>query len=124
MGGTYRSARLPVRGPPATGRFCQKSGVGGRLSEKPTVGGRLRKKKGRRRGKEKKKEEGKKEYLASAVLARLPSPPAGRLRAVACARSQPGGRDRDRFFSRAGRRSQGLHTLTHSELQNVTVTAD
>ncbi|RWW59205.1 hypothetical protein BHE74_00033873 [Ensete ventricosum] len=41
-----------VRGtPPATGRFCQKSAVGGRLSEKPTVG---------------------------AVLARLPSPPAGR----------------------------------------------
>ncbi|RZS00987.1 hypothetical protein BHM03_00030777, partial [Ensete ventricosum] len=55
MGGTYRSARLPVRGPPATGRFHQKSAVGGRLSEKSTVGGRLRKKKGRRRGKGKKK---------------------------------------------------------------------
>ncbi|RWW81866.1 hypothetical protein BHE74_00009703 [Ensete ventricosum] len=34
MGGTYRSARLPVRGPPATGRFRQKSTVGGQLSEK------------------------------------------------------------------------------------------
>ncbi|RWW52448.1 hypothetical protein BHE74_00041123 [Ensete ventricosum] len=31
MGGTYRSARLPVRGPPATGRFRQKSAVGGRF---------------------------------------------------------------------------------------------
>ncbi|RWW33565.1 hypothetical protein GW17_00001728 [Ensete ventricosum] len=101
MGGTYRSARLPVREPPATGRFCQKSAVDGQLSEKSTVGDRLRKKKGRRRGKEKK--EGNKEYLASAVLAsavlaRLPSPPAGRLRAVAA-------RGRGRFFSRARRRS-------------------
>ncbi|RWW57065.1 hypothetical protein BHE74_00036167, partial [Ensete ventricosum] len=68
---------LSVRGPPATGRFRQKlavggrlsekSTVGGRLSEKLTVGGRLRKKKGRRRGK---KEEGNKEYLNSAVVAR------------------------------------------------------
>ncbi|RWV90042.1 hypothetical protein GW17_00047785 [Ensete ventricosum] len=64
MGGTYRSARLPVRGPPAIGRFHQKL----------AVDGRLRKKKGRRRGKGKK--EVKKEYLASAVLARLPSSPA------------------------------------------------
>ncbi|RWW41286.1 hypothetical protein BHE74_00053238 [Ensete ventricosum] len=30
-GGTYRSARLPVRGPPATGRYHQKSTVGGRF---------------------------------------------------------------------------------------------
>ncbi|RZS28425.1 hypothetical protein BHM03_00062006 [Ensete ventricosum] len=97
MGGTYRSARLP------------KSTVGGRLSEKSTVGGRLRKKKGRRRGKEKKEEEGNKEYLASAVLARLPSPPAGRLRVVA-ARGSPARRHRPqvargRFFSRAKRQS-------------------
>ncbi|RWW70472.1 hypothetical protein BHE74_00021851 [Ensete ventricosum] len=55
MGGTYRSVRLSVRGPPATGRFRQKSTVGGRLKKKSTVGGRLRKKKGRRRGKEEKK---------------------------------------------------------------------
>ncbi|RZS08860.1 hypothetical protein BHM03_00039895 [Ensete ventricosum] len=34
-GGTYRSARLPVRGPPATGRFPQKSTVGGRF--RPSV---------------------------------------------------------------------------------------
>ncbi|RWW57527.1 hypothetical protein BHE74_00035676, partial [Ensete ventricosum] len=27
MGGTYRSARLPVRGPPTTGWFRQKSAV-------------------------------------------------------------------------------------------------
>ncbi|RWW69576.1 hypothetical protein BHE74_00022828 [Ensete ventricosum] len=59
MGGTYRSAILPVRGPPTIERFHQKL----------AVGGRLRKKKGRRRGKGKK--EVKKEYLASAVLARF-----------------------------------------------------
>ncbi|RWW37741.1 hypothetical protein BHE74_00057107, partial [Ensete ventricosum] len=44
--------------------------------------------KGKKKRKRKKKEEGKKEYLASAVLARLPSSPAGRLRAVA-ARGSP-----------------------------------
>ncbi|RZS14456.1 hypothetical protein BHM03_00046147, partial [Ensete ventricosum] len=58
MDGTYRSARLPVCGPPTTGRFRQKSVIGGRLSEKSIVDGRLRKKKGRRRGKEKKKKRG------------------------------------------------------------------
>ncbi|RWW33373.1 hypothetical protein BHE74_00050825 [Ensete ventricosum] len=59
------SPSLPVRGPPVTGRFLQKSTVGsrlrekstvgGRLRDKSTVGGRLRKKKGRRRGKKKKR---------------------------------------------------------------------
>ncbi|RWW00853.1 hypothetical protein GW17_00036152 [Ensete ventricosum] len=50
---------------------------------------------------DKQKEEGKKEYLASAVLARLPSPPAGRLRTVAaCARSPPVGRPRPLFLPR------------------------
>ncbi|RWV96625.1 hypothetical protein GW17_00040647 [Ensete ventricosum] len=58
----------------------------------------------------KKEEEGNKEYLASTVLARLPSPPAGRLPAVAareslarrrrprvaCARSPPARGDRSR----------------------------
>ncbi|RRT52093.1 hypothetical protein B296_00034324, partial [Ensete ventricosum] len=122
MSGTYRSDRLPVRGPPATGRFRQKSTiddrfrpstidfdrrrsistvrgrlkkkstVGGRLREKSTVGDRLRKKKGRRIGKEKKKE-GKKEYLA-----RAPSSPACRCRPQVA-------RSRDRFFSHARRRS-------------------
>ncbi|RZS29383.1 hypothetical protein BHM03_00063111, partial [Ensete ventricosum] len=57
MGGTYRSIGLSVRGPPATGRFHQKSIVGGRLREKSTVDGRLREIMGRRRrGKEEKKE--------------------------------------------------------------------
>ncbi|RWW37843.1 hypothetical protein BHE74_00056978, partial [Ensete ventricosum] len=59
MAGTYRFARLPVRGPPATGRFRQKSTVGGRLSEKK--GGR------RRRGKRrKKKKRGEKKPIARA----------------------------------------------------------
>ncbi|RWW28296.1 hypothetical protein GW17_00007240 [Ensete ventricosum] len=46
------------------GRLKKKSTVGGRLREKSIVGSQLRKKKERRRGKEKKNEEGKKEYLA------------------------------------------------------------
>ncbi|RWW38176.1 hypothetical protein BHE74_00056609, partial [Ensete ventricosum] len=68
MGSTYRSTRLPVLGPSATGWYCQKSTVGGRLREKSIVGGRLRekltvsgrlrKKKGsKRRGKEEKRRE-------------------------------------------------------------------
>ncbi|RZS26048.1 hypothetical protein BHM03_00059340, partial [Ensete ventricosum] len=112
-GGTYRSARLPVRGPPATGRFRQKSAVDDRLSEKSTVGGRLSEKStvdGRLRNKKeeeeekKKKEEGKKEYHASAVLAHLSSLPAGRLRAVA--------RGRNRFFSRLRRQIEATNVVT------------
>ncbi|RWW85848.1 hypothetical protein BHE74_00005446 [Ensete ventricosum] len=34
MGSTYRSVKLPVRGPPATGQFRQKSTVGGCLKKK------------------------------------------------------------------------------------------
>ncbi|RRT60592.1 hypothetical protein B296_00028295, partial [Ensete ventricosum] len=71
------------------------STVNGRLREKSTVDSRLRKKKGRRRGNEKKKR--KKEYLAH-----VPSSPAGRLRVVATC-------DRGRFFSRVRRRSVFLH---------------
>ncbi|RWW53392.1 hypothetical protein BHE74_00040121 [Ensete ventricosum] len=87
MGGTYRSARLSVRGPPTTRRFRKKSIVGSRLKKKSIVGGRSRKKKGRRRGKEKKKkQEGKKEYLARGLPAQV-------------------ARGRSRFFSHARRRS-------------------
>ncbi|RZR97442.1 hypothetical protein BHM03_00026628, partial [Ensete ventricosum] len=92
-GGTYRSARLSVHGPPATGRFRQKS----------VVGGRLRKKKGRR-GKGKKKEEGKKEYLASAVLACRRRPQSRpRLLFLQREETRPAGCDRCCFFSRARR---------------------
>ncbi|RRT57731.1 hypothetical protein B296_00031269 [Ensete ventricosum] len=58
-----------------------------------------------------KKEEGKKEYLASSVLARLPSSPAGyprpRPQPIFLPRRPrvPRGRDRSRFFSRVRRRS-------------------
>ncbi|RRT46452.1 hypothetical protein BHM03_00026827, partial [Ensete ventricosum] len=68
-GSTYRSVRLPVCGPPATGRYRQKSNVDsqlrdksivdGRLREKLTVGGRLSEKKGRRRRRGKEEEEKK-----------------------------------------------------------------
>ncbi|RRT51604.1 hypothetical protein B296_00036379 [Ensete ventricosum] len=60
QGFTYRAVR-------------PKSTVGGRLKEKSTVDGRL----GKKREEEKKKEEEEK------YLARTPSPPGGRLRAVA-----------------------------------------
>ncbi|RWW80604.1 hypothetical protein BHE74_00011040 [Ensete ventricosum] len=68
MGGTYWSVRLLVRGPLATGRFRQKS----------TVGGRLRKKEGRIRGKEEKKK--RRIPRSRTVLTRAPSSPAGRPR--------------------------------------------
>ncbi|RRT45240.1 hypothetical protein B296_00039980, partial [Ensete ventricosum] len=62
MNGTYRSVRLSVCGPPATGRYHKKSIVGGRLRKKSIVGGRLREKKGRRRrGKEEKRKRGEEE---------------------------------------------------------------
>ncbi|RWW00790.1 hypothetical protein GW17_00036224 [Ensete ventricosum] len=84
MGGTYRSVRLPIRGPPATGRFYQNSTVGGRLKKKSTVGGRLRKKKGRR-GKEKKKKRGRK----NTSPARRPRPPTVAARGLPARRPCP-----------------------------------
>ncbi|RWW38217.1 hypothetical protein BHE74_00056565, partial [Ensete ventricosum] len=48
----------------------------------------IEKEKGKKKCKRKKEEEGNKEYLASAVLARLPSPPAGRSRIFSRARRQ------------------------------------
>ncbi|RRT35162.1 hypothetical protein B296_00045554, partial [Ensete ventricosum] len=98
MGGTYRSVRLPVHGPPAIGRFRQKSIVGGRLREKSTVdgrlrekstvGGRLREKKGRRRGKEEEKKKRSTYFPVLSSLAccrRAPSLPTGRQRPCAVA---------------------------------------
>ncbi|RWW27586.1 hypothetical protein GW17_00007969, partial [Ensete ventricosum] len=77
------------------GRLREKSTVGSRLREKSTVGGRLWKKKGRRRGKEKKKRGEERIPRPHAVLTRLPLPPAGRLHAVAA---------RGRFFSHTRRK--------------------
>ncbi|RWW15817.1 hypothetical protein GW17_00020325 [Ensete ventricosum] len=94
-GGTYRSIRLPVHGPPATGRFRQKSIVGSRLKKKSIVDDRLRKKKWKKKRKRRKKEEEKKEYLA-----RASSSPA-RCRRPRVARAH----GRDCFFSRVRRRS-------------------
>ncbi|RZR98114.1 hypothetical protein BHM03_00027416 [Ensete ventricosum] len=87
-GGTYWSARLSVHRPPATGRFCQKSTVGGRLKgeidRRRSIEGEIdrrrsierekgRKKKKRKKKKKKKRGE-KKTYRSRAVLARAPSP--------------------------------------------------
>ncbi|RWW66195.1 hypothetical protein BHE74_00026451 [Ensete ventricosum] len=102
--GTYRSARLSVRGPLATGRFRQKSTIGGRL--KGEIGHRrsiegeidrrrsIEQEKGRKkkRKKKKKKKRGEKRPIARArsspvrrrcpwvASAHAPSPPAGRQR--------------------------------------------
>ncbi|RZS01686.1 hypothetical protein BHM03_00031594 [Ensete ventricosum] len=87
-GNTYRSARLPVRGPLATERFRQKSTVDGRLKgeidrRRSTEGDinrrRLierekgRKKKKRKKKKRKRKEEKKNTYCPRAVLTRASS---------------------------------------------------
>ncbi|RWV90870.1 hypothetical protein GW17_00046889 [Ensete ventricosum] len=100
-GGTYWSARFPVRRPPATGRFRQKSTVNGRLKgeihrrwsieeeidrRRSIERGKWRKKK--KRKKKKKKEKRKKIYRPRMVLIRAPSPPASHRRS----------------FSRAGRK--------------------
>ncbi|RWW16504.1 hypothetical protein GW17_00019606 [Ensete ventricosum] len=102
MGDTYRSARLLVRGPPATERFHQKSTVGGRLKgeidRRRSIEGEIdrrrsiEREKGRKKRKNKKKKEKKRKntYRLRAVLACVPSPPAGR----------------GRSFSRAGRKTE------------------
>ncbi|RZR72478.1 hypothetical protein BHM03_00013841, partial [Ensete ventricosum] len=90
-GGTYRSARLPVRGPPTIGRYRQNPlsvvVFGRRRSIEGEKGKKKKKKKKRKR--RKRREE---EYLASSSLARChrswvarePSSPAGRPRAKGC----------------------------------------
>ncbi|RZS19957.1 hypothetical protein BHM03_00052418, partial [Ensete ventricosum] len=71
------------------------SAVGSRLKKKSAIGGRLRNKKGRRRGKEKKRSGEERIPRPRAVLARLPSLPAGRRLQVT----------RGRFFCSVRRRS-------------------
>ncbi|RWW09056.1 hypothetical protein GW17_00027467 [Ensete ventricosum] len=68
----------------ATGLYCQKATADGRLKEKSTVGGRLRR---NQEGKKKKKRKrrrrrSEREKVSRAVLACVPSPPAGRPRAI------------------------------------------
>ncbi|RWW80682.1 hypothetical protein BHE74_00010966 [Ensete ventricosum] len=98
MGGTYRSVRLPVRGPLATGRFRQKSTIGGRLREKSIVGGRLREK--REEEEEKKKKKEKSTYFPA------PSSPVRRhCPQVASARASSPPTGHGHFFVRARRRN-------------------
>ncbi|RWW51438.1 hypothetical protein BHE74_00042217 [Ensete ventricosum] len=111
MGGTYRSVRLPVHGPPTTERFCQKSTVDGRLRTSAIDFGRrqpieeeidrrrsIEEENGKKKRKRKKKRRGEERIpRPRAVLARLSSPARGLRSRVACSRG--------RFFSRAGRRS-------------------
>ncbi|RWW44418.1 hypothetical protein BHE74_00049811, partial [Ensete ventricosum] len=55
MGGTYLSARLPVRAPPATGRFHQKSTVGDRFQGEIDRRRSIEQEKGRKKKRKKKK---------------------------------------------------------------------
>ncbi|RWW55237.1 hypothetical protein BHE74_00038132, partial [Ensete ventricosum] len=114
MGGTYRFVRLSVRGPPATGRFRQKSTVGDRLKGEIDRRRSIEREKGKKKKKrERRKKEKRRRRIPSArprssparhrrqhaVLACVPSPPAGRqCPRVASARGSW------RFFSRAGRK--------------------
>ncbi|RZS17309.1 hypothetical protein BHM03_00049435, partial [Ensete ventricosum] len=108
MGGTYRSVRLPVHGPPTTERFCQKSTVDGRLRTSAIDFGRRRpieeeidrrrsieEENGKKKRKRKKK---KKRGRKNTSPARRPRSPARGLRSWVA-------RGRGRFFSRAGRHS-------------------
>ncbi|RWW00856.1 hypothetical protein GW17_00036146 [Ensete ventricosum] len=83
-GGTYQSARLPIHGPPTTGRYHQKSTVGNRFRpsainfghRRSIWGEKGKKKKKKRKRRKKKKRRRRKKYLFS--LPRGPSPsPAG-----------------------------------------------
>ncbi|RWW33354.1 hypothetical protein BHE74_00000682 [Ensete ventricosum] len=102
-GGIYRSTRLSVRGPPATGRFRQKSIVGGRLKgeidRRRSIEGEIdrrwsierekgKKKKKKKKKNKKRKEEKKNTYRRRAVLAHASLLPAGRLRAVTARKLQ------------------------------------
>ncbi|RWV91924.1 hypothetical protein GW17_00045748 [Ensete ventricosum] len=95
---------------PLSGGFAKnrKSTISGRLREKSTVGGRLSEKKGRRRrGKEEKKKRGEEERIPSArapslpaVIACVPSPPAGRQRPRVGGAFSPARGERSRLLSR------------------------
>ncbi|RWV80334.1 hypothetical protein GW17_00058420 [Ensete ventricosum] len=87
-GGTYRSVSLPLRGPPATGRYRKKSAIGGRLREKSTIGGRL-KEIGDRRKREEEEEEKKRRRNRTSTVAALRSPAPSRRPRVARALSHP-----------------------------------
>ncbi|RWW56866.1 hypothetical protein BHE74_00036380, partial [Ensete ventricosum] len=116
-GGTYQSARLPVRGSSATGRYRQKSIVDDRLREKK---GRRR----RRRKEEKRREKGKKE-IHSAIHARRSPVCCRRPYAIAvltrgspaCCRRSRALAALARFFSHARRR----HVSPRGEKDRATI---
>ncbi|RWW27490.1 hypothetical protein GW17_00008071 [Ensete ventricosum] len=81
--GTYWSARLSVRGPPATGRFRQKSTIDGRLKGEIDRRRSIEREKGRKKRKKKKKRKEEKKDLSlvcgprpCAATGHGPSPPA------------------------------------------------
>ncbi|RWW15687.1 hypothetical protein GW17_00020468 [Ensete ventricosum] len=83
-GGTYQSFRLPVRGPPATGRYHQnrpltvdfghRQSIEGEIDRRRLIEGEKRKKKKKRKRRKKKR----RRRIARAVLARTPSLAMGR----------------------------------------------
>ncbi|RWW37206.1 hypothetical protein BHE74_00057720 [Ensete ventricosum] len=105
MGGTYRSARLPVRRPPATKRFHQKSIVGGRLKgeidRRRSIEGEIDRRRSieREKGRKKKKRKTKKKKREKRHITRARSSPVRRRHSRT---SLPAGRERS--FSSAGRK--------------------
>ncbi|RWW63956.1 hypothetical protein BHE74_00028838 [Ensete ventricosum] len=96
----YQSARLPVHGPPAIGRYRQNRPLAVDFGRQRSIEG----KKGRRRGKEERRKKKKSRRIPRAILSRTPSSPARHCRprvAVSRRRSRVA---RGRFFSRAGRK--------------------
>ncbi|RWW27213.1 hypothetical protein GW17_00008366 [Ensete ventricosum] len=73
-GGTYQSARLPVRGPPATGRYRQNRPSVVDFGHHRSIEGEKGQKKKKRKRRKKKEEKKKKEYLAPSSPARRSRP--------------------------------------------------
>ncbi|RZS14788.1 hypothetical protein BHM03_00046526, partial [Ensete ventricosum] len=106
--GTYQSAKLPVRGPPAIGRYRQNRPsvvdfghwrpIEGEIDRRWSIEGEKGKKKKRKRRKKKKR----RRRIPCAVLARTPLPPVSRRHSQVA---------RGRFFSHAGRKIEAIKTL-------------
>ncbi|RZS06736.1 hypothetical protein BHM03_00037448 [Ensete ventricosum] len=107
----YQSARLPVHGPPAIGRYRQNRPLAVDFGRRRSIEGEKGKKKRKRRKKKEERRKKKKSrripraiLLPHTVVAREPSSPARHCRprvAVSRRRSRVA---RGRFFSRAGRK--------------------
>ncbi|RWW65954.1 hypothetical protein BHE74_00026708 [Ensete ventricosum] len=118
MGGTYRSARVPVCRPPATERFHQKSAVGDRLKgeidRRRLIEGEIdyrrsiEREKGRKKKKRKKKKKKKKRGEKRPITRARSSPMCRRRSRVVAARAPSPPASRGRSFSRTGRKIEAI----------------